>query len=395
MSLIDYGRKAASRATAGLLAASKAGVRLAARVRAGEIGTETDKDAAYRDARRTADREVGRVNILVAGNTGVGKSSLINAVFGDDVAPASAGGPVTQGLHRYEAPNAPLNLWDSRGFEAGGVEAVKLVEAKVAELRKQADPSEQLHVAWLCIAATSSRVEPVHEAFLRSLQKLEVPCIVVFTRAIIPMPADAKERAHPCAAQVELLAVAEPSLGKLPFGVDALIEQTYRAVPEGAKTAFVAAQQVGWTLKKTEARKVVAITIAAAATSALVPGHAVLLTGLQVTMFAKIDLIYGLNPTDAGLARVKVAATGGAGAVGRWTFGALLTDGLKASGVGFAAGVAIGGGVGATITGAIGMAYAEGVARYAENGEAVPLASLTELVTNAAAHARGPLATAM
>lgn len=163
MSLVDQGRKAATRAAAGVLAASKAGVRLAARFRAGEIGVDTGEDAAYRNARRSARREIGRVNIPVAGNTGVGKSSLINAVFGDDVAPASAGRPVTQGLHPYKAPNAPLNLWDSRGFEAGGDEAVKLVEAKIAELRSKDDASEQIHIAWLCIAAMSSRVEPVHE----------------------------------------------------------------------------------------------------------------------------------------------------------------------------------------------------------------------------------------
>jgi len=41
-------------------------------------------------------RSIGAVNILVAGQTGVGKSTLVNSVFGEEFAATSAGSPVTQ-----------------------------------------------------------------------------------------------------------------------------------------------------------------------------------------------------------------------------------------------------------------------------------------------------------
>lgn len=118
------------------------------------------EDRDYVTARGTAAAEIGRINVLVAGNTGVGKSTLVNAIFGDTVAPTGAGLPVTQDVTLYEAPDVPLNLWDTRGFEAGDDTAVRAVDAKLAEMRSADESSGQIHVAWLCISAMSSRAEP-------------------------------------------------------------------------------------------------------------------------------------------------------------------------------------------------------------------------------------------
>ena len=43
-----------------------------------------------------------KTNILIAGKSGVGKSSLLNYIFGEEVSPTGAGKPVTaEGLHEY------------------------------------------------------------------------------------------------------------------------------------------------------------------------------------------------------------------------------------------------------------------------------------------------------
>jgi predicted GTPase len=46
-------------------------------------------------------REIGRFNLAIFGKTGVGKSTLVNAIFGENVAATGIGEPVTQDSHLY------------------------------------------------------------------------------------------------------------------------------------------------------------------------------------------------------------------------------------------------------------------------------------------------------
>ncbi|UOS16444.1 50S ribosome-binding GTPase [Helicobacter pylori] len=58
------------------------------------------------------------MNILLMGATGMGKSSLINALFGQEVAKVGIGKPVTQHLEKYVDEEKGLILWDTKGIEA-------------------------------------------------------------------------------------------------------------------------------------------------------------------------------------------------------------------------------------------------------------------------------------
>ena len=51
--------------------------------------------------------EMQKPNLLVVGGTGVGKSSLINLVFGKEVARVGNGKPITKGIERYEVTKNP------------------------------------------------------------------------------------------------------------------------------------------------------------------------------------------------------------------------------------------------------------------------------------------------
>ena len=57
------------------------------------------------------------LNVLVAGKTGSGKSTLINALFQKNLASTGAGLPITQQLVRITKEGVPLTLYDTKGLE--------------------------------------------------------------------------------------------------------------------------------------------------------------------------------------------------------------------------------------------------------------------------------------
>ena len=64
-------------------------------------------------------KNLNTLNIIVAGKTGVGKSTLINSVFRDEVADTGIGKPVTDHMRRLTNKGVPLAIYDTRGFELG------------------------------------------------------------------------------------------------------------------------------------------------------------------------------------------------------------------------------------------------------------------------------------
>ena len=123
--------------------------------------------------------------ILVLGDRGVGKSSLINAAFGQKVAETGVGLSVTQDitlcpgrdpmLHlpsRYRASECcPVHIYDTKGFETLDAELEQLHQL-VQERRAAAgryhleDPrriAEQLHAVWWVIDVIGGgRFQPEH-----------------------------------------------------------------------------------------------------------------------------------------------------------------------------------------------------------------------------------------
>ncbi|KAJ2978323.1 hypothetical protein NUW58_g7534 [Xylaria curta] len=125
--------------------------------------------------------------ILVCGKTGVGKSTLINKVFGVEMTEESAS--YAQGVHdinrAFESPNHPgLLIHDSRGWQAGSDSELELIAKFLRYRAFQKNPAESLHVIWFCVDADVSRIE---EADKRTLQTIarhssDVPVIVVGTK---------------------------------------------------------------------------------------------------------------------------------------------------------------------------------------------------------------------
>ena len=126
---------------------------------------------------------LGCFNLAVFGKTGVGKSTLVNAVFGSQVAETGVGKPITRGLVYYRHPGGLLGLYDSEGFETGasGDEILATLRSRVAESRTL--PVDQhIHAAWYLVRWSDRRFEERQGDFVRALSDLGLPVIMVITQ---------------------------------------------------------------------------------------------------------------------------------------------------------------------------------------------------------------------
>ena len=85
--------------------------------------SEVDFLAAFLQA-QTICKEVkeatkSKLNILIVGKTGYGKSTLINTIFDEKLAQSGTGKPITQEIKCYTSTKQPdLAIYDSRGARA-------------------------------------------------------------------------------------------------------------------------------------------------------------------------------------------------------------------------------------------------------------------------------------
>ena len=94
-------------------------------------------------------RNLKTLNIIVAGKTGVGKSTLINAVFRDNLAETGMGKPVTDHMRKITKKGVPLAIYDTRGFELG-----KEVQEQVKKGTVRSSPETGLNRRTFSAAST-------------------------------------------------------------------------------------------------------------------------------------------------------------------------------------------------------------------------------------------------
>ncbi|MBQ8782738.1 MAG: 50S ribosome-binding GTPase [Clostridia bacterium] len=104
-----------------------------------------------------------KINVLVLGNSGVGKSTLIKAVSGTEIQTGTGEGN-TQKIDVYESNTWPLRFIDTKGFEYKKLEQIKTIfqikkfTKEQVELSKNSESQNTgIDVVWYCIEGTSRR----------------------------------------------------------------------------------------------------------------------------------------------------------------------------------------------------------------------------------------------
>lgn len=209
--------------------------------------------------------DLPNANIMVAGITGVGKSTLLNAVFGSEVAATGKGRPVTEQIDEYQSTDIPIHIWDTVGLELDSEKTKKSINAIRKTIAKKAESKDQfdrIHAIWYCINSSSHRYQGAELDFIKNLYSIGVPFIIVLTQCTAePDEINAFEEqireintsmgmsdigvVQVCAQDFKMRGVTIEA-----FGLDVLVDTTLKRLPDFIKGGFVAAQRVSKAQKR-------------------------------------------------------------------------------------------------------------------------------------------------
>ena len=267
---------------------------------------------------RTFLDELSAPNIAVIGLIGVGKSSLINAVFGEETAPVGAGRSITTEYTKYSPQiytgdstlKLPVILYDSPGYEAGKEESVFVRKTfNFLEEKSRQGKQEQIHLVWYIVSAPGARLKQFDIDIIEEINQKNIPVIIVLSQCDRASPEERSELKRvieetnfskvyetvEVAASPLILPGDERRICE-PFGINEIIHLTKELLPEIYSEAFIVAQVVDIKAKRKVAWKCVenatvgclSIGMAPIPLSAPVTG-----IGALSYMYRQIMVIYG------------------------------------------------------------------------------------------------------
>ena len=196
-------------------------------------------------------------NVLVVGYAGVGKSTLIKTVLGEEAMKNAVGGSANQDFQVYENQNISFRLIDTTGIEPGVFKehkAVNAVRKWSGNIIKAGKKEDHISVIWFCVDRYTAKLFPkTIESFMDAISVWKnVPIVVVITQSYTEEEANrTKEivekaflskkkyatRLTDIASVIAKPKNAEDGTILPPMGITELIELTNNLLPVGLQAA--------------------------------------------------------------------------------------------------------------------------------------------------------------
>ena len=292
-----------------------------------------------------------RGNVLVIGNSGVGKSTLINALLGEELAKTGWG---TEGstaeLAIYENEELPFRLIDTVGFEPTWLKeyiAINSVRKWSKASAKKGNEDTKINLIWFCVDGTAGKL------FSKSINALSratsmwpsVPIVVVITKSYaIPDRKKNIEMVHNAFAKqkkysknlrkvipvVASVFVLNDIAFAPPEGITELIDATNELMPEGIKSSEHDLATYKLIRKRFMAQGITGLSTTAAIVVGANPipiSDASILVPLEITLINSLSQIYEINKSEDSKKFINaIIKTGTVGAV---AVAKAILEGLK------------------------------------------------------------------
>lgn len=145
-----------------------------------------------------------KIRIFIMGKTGVGKSTIINTVLGEDKAETGDGAAITRENRIYECKrlldsstgnkdgthgkiNYSIYLYDTVGLEVDR----KITNSTLKEIKSHIEYAktysdiDDINVVWFCVNERSNRLEDYEVDLIKKLSiEYEIPFVIVLTQCI-------------------------------------------------------------------------------------------------------------------------------------------------------------------------------------------------------------------